>query len=275
MKANFATEGPAGQRPTEHRGHRPRHRRRPDRTVGDHGVDRTTSTRVGYWTVDDYEALHGPGRLPLPRPDASATRPRPRGRRRSTTACCRPSTRRSTPPSPRTTSTTCPAPCSNPTRPIGAPTPRTPTGRRPFGRWAWDGSLFGATLSGPGDHPDRRHLRLRLRAPPGPAPAGHLRRVPDRLLLFERLQRRLRELTGLASRAHRDQGILSYEFMIDQRPERPVLVVGELSAALDRHRRGSAATRRRARAPHPTPGGWRRRTRSCSSRWWRSALTGP
>ena len=47
-----------------------------------------------------------------------------------------------------------------------------------FGKWAWDGSLFGATCQRPGPRPDRLHLRLRVRPPRGQAPARHLRRLP-------------------------------------------------------------------------------------------------
>ena len=142
---------------------------------------------------------------------------------RSPAPCCRPQPRRWMRPSPNTISTTYPVPWSSPTRRTGATTPRTPTGvaARPLGLGR---TAVRRRSTVRADH-DRRHLRLRVRAAPGklpPTPSG-----VSRGLLLHWLQRRIRD-GGLASEHHRDQGILSYEFMIANRPERSVLVVGEL-----------------------------------------------
>ena len=48
-----------------------------------------------------------------------------------------------------------------------------------FGRWAWDGYLFGAPLQRARHQPDRRHLRLRLR-PPGRASCRRTRSAATR-----------------------------------------------------------------------------------------------
>ena len=87
-----------------------------------------------------------------------------------------------------------------------------------FGRWAWDGYLFGAALNGPGISLidatyDYGFGRLRQAA------AGHPRRLPDPVLQH-RLQRRLRRV-GPGQPNHRDQGILDYEFMIENSQSGP------------------------------------------------------
>ena len=127
VKANFATDGPAGAARAQHRGHGPRHRRRPDRAGGImEATDDIDSN--GYWTTDDYEALMG---LAAYRylATGSATR-RSRGRPQQYDSLLAATNRTSTPPSTGTAWTTCPARWCNPTPPTAAPTPRTPTGRR-------------------------------------------------------------------------------------------------------------------------------------------------
>ena len=51
-----------------------------------------------------------------------------------------------------------------------------------FGRWAWDGYLFGAPLSGPGASLIERDLLLRVRPAGRQAPGQYVRRVPDAVL---------------------------------------------------------------------------------------------
>jgi hypothetical protein len=81
-----------------------------------------------------------------------------------------------------------------------------------FGRWAWDGYLFGAPLSGPGISLidatyDYGFARLVGKLPPntfGGYPTQY----------YSTAYNAGYGEWGLASTAHRDQGILSYEFMI-------------------------------------------------------------
>ncbi len=81
-----------------------------------------------------------------------------------------------------------------------------------FGRWAWDGYLFGAPLSGPGISLidatyDYGFARLAGQLPPdtfGGYPTQY----------YSTAYNAGYGEWGLASNAHRDQGILSYEFMI-------------------------------------------------------------
>ena len=82
-----------------------------------------------------------------------------------------------------------------------------------FGRWAWDGSLFGATLAGPGvDLIDATYTygfhRLR-----GTLSANTFGGYPDHYY-YSTAYNAGYGSWGLASQNHRDQGILSYEFMI-------------------------------------------------------------
>jgi hypothetical protein len=90
----------------------------------------------------------------------------------------------------------------------------------PFGRWAWDGSLFGATLSGPGiSLIDATYAygfqRLRGTLPPdtfGGFPSDYY---------YSTAYNAGNGNAALAGNAYRDQGILSYEFMIDNSQSGP------------------------------------------------------
>jgi hypothetical protein len=82
----------------------------------------------------------------------------------------------------------------------------------PLGAWAWDASLFGSTINGPGATMidatyDYGFGRLKGKLPPntfGGFPGDY----------FSTGYNAGYGTTGLASQHHRDQGILSYEFMI-------------------------------------------------------------
>ena len=176
VKANFATEGPGGR--SEPSIEDTAHLIAADRT-GPGGIMEKTSDidADGYWTIDDYEALMGLAAYHwLAR--RSATRPRRGGRERSTTACSA--------AKPTLTATIAGQPpvylpCSmaEPNTANRCANPEDANWAAPFlfGRWAWDGYLFGAPVSGPGCR-DRRHLRLRLRPAGGHAAGGHLRGLP-------------------------------------------------------------------------------------------------
>ena len=96
-----------------------------------------------------------------------------------------------------------------------------------FGRWAWDGYLFGAPLSGPGlTLIDATYAygfdRLTGRCRPT------RRRLPDEY--YTTAYNAGYGEWGLASNDHRDQGISSLRVHDRQQPERPVLLVGERAA---------------------------------------------
>jgi hypothetical protein len=82
----------------------------------------------------------------------------------------------------------------------------------PLGEWAWEASLFGATVNGPGATMidatyDYGFARLKGKLPPntfGGFPGDY----------YSTAYNAGYGTAGLASQKHRDQGILSYEFMI-------------------------------------------------------------
>jgi hypothetical protein len=89
-----------------------------------------------------------------------------------------------------------------------------------FGRWAWDGALFGATITGPGaDLIDATYdygfgrLKTTL-------PANTFGGYPDDY--YSSGYNAGYGSWGLASAAHRDQGIRSYEFMIQRTQSGPL-----------------------------------------------------
>ncbi len=89
----------------------------------------------------------------------------------------------------------------------------------PFGRWAWDGQLFGATLRGPGISMidatyDNGFQRLQ-----GLLPPNTFGGFPDDY--YSSGYNAGEGNAGLASNTYRDQGILSYEFMIDNSQSGP------------------------------------------------------
>jgi hypothetical protein len=90
----------------------------------------------------------------------------------------------------------------------------------PFGRWAWDGYLFGATLNGPGvSLIDATYAygfqRLKGSLPPdtfGGFPVDYY---------YSTAYNAGNGTAGLASNSYREQGILSYEFMIENSQSGP------------------------------------------------------
>ena len=97
-----------------------------------------------------------------------------------------------------------------------------------FGKWAWDAQLFGATVDGPGLDLIDSTYRPRVRPAKGETPGQYFRGLPVGLYYSTGYNAGYGNW-GLASNDHRDQGILSYEFMIAQRSERALLLVGELA----------------------------------------------
>ena len=271
VKANFATEGPAGQDRAEHRGHRAPDRRRPDRARRDHGEDQ----RHRRQRLLDHRQLRGADRAGHLRVAGRAGRQHGQaqwaaGQYASLLAAVN-----------KTLDATISAshlnylPCSmiEPNTDNRCANAEDANWAAPFlfGRWAWDGYLFGAPLSGPGVSLIDATYDYGFGRLAGQAAAGHVRRLPD-AVLQHRLQRRLRRM-GPGQRGSPGPGHPQLPVHDRERAERPVLVVGEPAVpqpglALDR-----APTRRRATARRRTPGAWPTPTWCCSTRWPRSGPT--
>jgi hypothetical protein len=212
VKANFATGGPGG--PTEPSIEQTAHTIAADRT-GPGGIMGLSDDidADGYWTVDDYEALMGLAayRYLAKRVDDGAEV------RWATTQYDNLLTATN-----RTLDATIAAyhldylPCSM-TEPNTANRCRNPEDANwaapfQFGRWAWDARLFDAPVTGPGvTLIDATYSygfgRLRGLLPPntfGGYPSDY----------YSTAYNAGYGSWGLASVHHRDQGILSYEFMI-------------------------------------------------------------
>ena len=81
-----------------------------------------------------------------------------------------------------------------------------------FGRWAWDGYLFGAPLSGPGVSLIDATYNYGFARLAGKLPPNTFGGYPTQY--YSTAYNAGYGEWGLASADHRDQGILSYEFMI-------------------------------------------------------------
>ena len=81
-----------------------------------------------------------------------------------------------------------------------------------FGRWAWDGYLFGAPLSGPGVSLIDATYDYGFGRLAGKLPPGTFGGYPTQY--YSTAYNAGYGEWGLASQRHRDQGILSYQFMI-------------------------------------------------------------
>jgi hypothetical protein len=81
-----------------------------------------------------------------------------------------------------------------------------------FGRWAWDGYLFGAPLSGPGDSLIDATYQYGFARLAGKLPAGTFGGYPTQY--YSTAYNAGYGEWGLASQDYRDQGILSYQFMV-------------------------------------------------------------
>ena len=121
-----------------------------------------------------------------------------------------------------------------------SPTPRTGARTREdanwaapflFGRWAWDAQLFGAPVTGPAAQLIDATYAYGFGRLAGKLPADTFGGYPSNY--YSTGYNAGYGSGGLASTRYRDQGILSYEFMITHTPERAVLVVGERVGAVD------------------------------------------
>jgi hypothetical protein len=88
-----------------------------------------------------------------------------------------------------------------------------------FGRWAWDASLFGADVRGPGVDLIDATYTYGFHRLAGMLPAGDVGGYPG--AYYSNGYNAGYGSWGLASRDHRDQGILGYQFMIDHTQSGP------------------------------------------------------
>ena len=89
----------------------------------------------------------------------------------------------------------------------------------PFGRWAWDGSLVGAPISGPGRSMIDATYAYGFGRLRGVLPPDTFGGFPDDY--YSSAYNAGEGNAGLASTDYRDQGILSFEFMIDHSQSGP------------------------------------------------------
>ncbi len=212
VKANFARRGPAGK--TEPSIEDTAHLIAADRTGPGGIMEKTNDIDAnGYWTIDNYEALTGLATYEwLARQVGNTGQEKwAAGQYASLLAATS-----------KTLNATISAnhlnylPCSmtEPNTDNRCANAEDANWAAPFlfGRWAWDGYLFGAKLSGPGLNLidatyDYGFGRLRGKLPPntfGGYPTQY----------YSTAYNAGYGEWGLASAQHRDQGILSYQFMI-------------------------------------------------------------
>jgi hypothetical protein len=217
VKENFASEGPMGavQPSIEDTAHDIE----ADRT-GPSGIMEATDDidTEGYWTTDDYEALLG---LAAYRYLAQTIGDLPE----ATWATNEYDSLLSA------TSKTLDAtishyglnylPCSilQPNTANRCAHPEDANWTSPFGNWAWEGYLLGATLSGPGASMIDATYTYGFRRLKGRLPPNTFGGFPDDY--YSSGYNAADGSAGLASKHHRYQGILSYEFMIENSQSGP------------------------------------------------------
>ena len=263
VKANFSTPGPAGA--TQPSIEQTAHAIAADRT-GPDGIMGVTNDidSDGYWTVDDYEALMGLAAYRYLAQQVGNT-----GEEQWATSqydSLLTSTN-------QVLSATIKQyhlsyiPCSmvQPNTANRCKNPQDANWAAPmlFGRWAWDAPLFGAPVSGPGITLIDATYAYGFDRLKGLLPADTFGGYPSDF--YSTAYNAGYGSWGLASSAYRDQGIVSYEFMITNSQSGPYSWWRARRRRRPR-RRGWAATRRRVRGPRLTLGAWRMPTRSCWTR---------
>ena len=212
VKANFATEGPAGT--TEPSIEDTAHLIAADRT-GPGGIMMQTNDidANGYWTIDDYEALMGLGAYRwLAQQVGNAGEASWAGSQYASLLAATNKTLNATIAANHLNYLPCSMPEPNTANRCANAEDANWAAPFLFGRWAWDGSLFGAPLSGPGVSLidatyDYGFGRLAGKLPPdtfGGYPTQY----------YSTAYNAGYGEWGLASTDYRDQGILSYQFMI-------------------------------------------------------------
>ena len=263
VKANFSTPGPAGA--TQPSIEQTAHAIAADRT-GPDGIMGVTNDidSDGYWTVDDYEALMGLAAFRYLAQQVGNI-----GEEQWATSqydSLLTSTN-------QVLSATIKQyhlsyiPCSmvQPNTANRCKNPQDANWAAPmlFGRWAWDAPPFGAPVSGPGITLINATYSYGFDRLKGLLPADTFGGYPSDF--YSTAYNAGYGSWGLASSAYRDQGIVSYEFMITNSQSGPYSW-WRARRRRRRRRRGWAATRRRVRGPRLTLGAWRMPTRSCWTR---------
>ena len=212
VKANFATEGPAGK--TEPSIKDAAHLIAADRT-GPGGIMQKTNDidANGYWTIDNYSALTGLATYHWLAQQVGDTAEASwaAGQYASLLAATN-TTLNATISANQLTYLPCSMTEPNTANRCANAEDANWAAPFLFGRWAWDGYLFGATLTGPGislidSTYDYGFARLAGKLPPdtfGGYPTQY----------YSTAYNAGYGEWGLASARHRDQGILSYQFMI-------------------------------------------------------------
>jgi hypothetical protein len=212
VKANFAKEGPAGK--SEPSIEDTAHLIAKDRT-GPGGIMQETNDidANGYWTIDNYEALTGLATYRWLAEKVGNTA-QAKWAAKEYTSLLRATT--------KTLNHTISAhhlnylPCSmtepNTANRCGNAEDANWAAPFLFGRWAWDGYLFGAPRSGPGLNLIDATYDYGFGRLAGKLPANTFGGYPTQY--WSTAYNAGYGEWGLASRQHRDQGILSYQFMI-------------------------------------------------------------
>jgi hypothetical protein len=212
VKANFATEGPAGA--TEPSIEDTAHLIATDRT-GPGGIMEETNDidANGYWTIDNYEALTGLAAyrwLAVKVGDVAQAK-WAAAEYASLLAATNKTLARAISANHLNY-----LPCSmtEPNTDNRCANAEDANWAAPFlfGRWAWDGYLFGAHLSGPGISLIDATYRYGFGRLAGELPPGTFGGYPTQY--YSTAYNAGYGEWGLASTHHRDQGILSYQFMI-------------------------------------------------------------
>ncbi len=208
---NFPTRGRTERRAAEHRGRGARHRGRPDRAAGTMEATDDIDTQ-GAWTEDDEEALLGLAAYRYvaatigKTTEASWATSQYDSLLGATNAVLGQTISQNKLDY---------LPCSllQPNTANRCGNPRTPTGRRPrFGSWAWEGSLLGATVDGPGLTLIDATYDYGFGRSSGVLPPGTTGGFPDDY--YASAYDAEAGTSGLAGPAYRDQGIVDYEFML-------------------------------------------------------------
>jgi hypothetical protein len=212
VKANFGTEGPAGK--TEPSIEDTAHLIAADRTGPGGIMEKTNDIDAnGYWTIDNYEALTGLATYEwLARQVGNTSEEKWAAAQYASLLAAVNKTLNATISANHLSY----LPCSmtEPNTDNRCANAEDANWAAPFlfGRWAWDGYLFGAKLSGPGLNLIDATYNYGFGRLQGKLPPNTFGGYPTQY--YSTAYNAGYGEWGLASAQHRDQGILSYQFMI-------------------------------------------------------------